>query len=149
MAKTRNARQDLVGRLRPLERLRALVRDVDVATNGCLQLARAAMNPAAQLFLGERGEPPFDEIHPRSAGRCEVHMKPRMSKQPAVNHRGLVRARVVDDQVDVELRRHRRIDGRQELAKLSRPVALMKLADDFATLRIQGREESWPRVEGR
>ena len=50
-------------------------------------------------------------------------------------------ARVVDDQVDVELRRHRRIDGRQELAKLSRPVALMKLADDFATLRIQGREE--------
>jgi hypothetical protein len=39
MTKTFDAGQDLIGRLGPPERLRAFIRDVDVATNG-LSLAK-------------------------------------------------------------------------------------------------------------
>ena len=44
MTKTFDARQDLIGRLGPPERLRALIRDVDVATDGRLQFPGAAVD---------------------------------------------------------------------------------------------------------
>jgi len=64
MTKARDARQDLVGGLRPLERLRSLVRDVDVTPDGRLEFTRAAVQPTAQLLLGERGKPSLDQVHP-------------------------------------------------------------------------------------
>src|SRR4029453_19368849 len=84
MTKTLDAREDLIGGLRPLERLRALVREVDVATDGHLEFAGAAVDPPTELLLGERGEPPLDEVHPRAAGRREVDMKAGMPQQPAM-----------------------------------------------------------------
>jgi hypothetical protein len=141
MTKACDTRQDLVRGLRPLERLRPLVRDVDVASDGRLEFSRAAVHAAAQLLLGERGEPPFHEVHPRSAGRGEVDVKPGMPEQPAMNHRRLVRARIVDDEMDIELCRHGHINRHQEFPKRPRPVALMELTDDFTALGIQGREQ--------
>jgi len=112
MTNTRDARQDLVGGLRPLERLRSLVRDVDVAPDRRLDFTRAAVRATAQLLFGKRGEPSLDQIRSRAAGRREVYMKPRMpQQQPAVNRRRLVSAGVVDDHVDVERGRHRPVDG--------------------------------------
>src|SRR5678816_3333832 len=90
MTKTFDAGQDLIGRLGPPERLRAFIRDVDVATNGCLQFPGAAMDATPKLFLGEGGEPALYEVHPGAAGRREVDMEPGMPHQPAVNRRGLM-----------------------------------------------------------
>src|SRR4030095_8267178 len=132
MTKTLDAREDLIGGLRPLERLRALVREVDVATDGHLEFAGAAVEPLLELLLGRRGTPPLTGVQPRAAGRREVDMKAGMPQQPAMNPRRFVGARVVDDQVDVERRRHRPVDGPQELTELAGPVALMELAEDFA-----------------
>src|SRR5438552_16416892 len=61
--------------------------------------------------------------------------------QPAPDERRLVRGVVVEDQMNVELRGDRRIDGVEELAKLHGPVAAMTAADDRAGLDVQGREE--------
>ena len=141
MTKAFDARQDLIGRLGPPERLRTFIRDVDVATDGRLQFSGATEDAAPKLFLGEGGEPALHEVHPGAAGGREVDMEPGMPHQPAVNHRGLMRTGVVDDEVDVQLRRDRGVNRHQEPVKFSGAVALMELADDFAALGIQRGEE--------
>src|ERR687898_2391890 len=141
MTKAHDARQDLVCSLRPSEGLRALVCRVDVATDGGFEFLGTTVNTAPQLLFGEGREPTLHEIHPRATGRGEVHVEARVPQQPAMNGRRLVGARVVDDEMDVERARHRGVDGREELPKFTRPVALMKLTDDRARLGIQGGEE--------
>ena len=62
MTKTCDARQDLIRRLGPPERLRAFIRDVDVAPDGRLQFPGAAVDATPKLFLGEGGEPALYEV---------------------------------------------------------------------------------------
>ena len=119
MTKTFDARQDLIGRLGPPERLRAFIRDVDEATDGRLQFPGAAVDAPPKLFLGEGGEPALHEVHPGAAGRREVDMDPGMPHQPAVNQRGLMRAGVVDNKVEVQRRRDR---SRRRESKLPAPA---------------------------
>jgi len=64
MTKSRDAGEDLIGRFGPHERLGTFVRDLNVPTDGRLQLACAAMHAASQLFVDERREPAFDQIDP-------------------------------------------------------------------------------------
>src|SRR5207249_3985316 len=94
----------------------------------------------AQVLAGGRGRS-VKEVKPGAAGGCEVVMEPGMPHQPAVNQRGLMRAGVVDDEVDVQVRRDRGVDRHQEASKFSGAVALMELADNFATLGVQRGEE--------
>src|SRR5437867_1280868 len=138
MTKARDARQNLVGRLLPHEGLRALVRDLDVAANGGFQLTRTAMDASANLLLRQGREPALDGIDPRAPRRGEVDMEARMPYQPAVDQGRLVRAGVVDDEVDLERLGDGIIDRIEERAKLARPVALVELPDDVAALGIQG-----------
>src|SRR5215813_151799 len=131
MTKACDARQDLVCRLLLEKKIRPLIGEVEVAADGRLELASAAVDTPPQLLLSQRGEPALHEIHPGPTGRREVDVKPRMPEHPAMNHRRLVRARVVDDQMDVEILRHCAVEGHQEVPKLPRAVALMKFSDDF------------------
>jgi hypothetical protein len=60
-----------------------------------------------------------------------------------------MRAGVINDEVDVQLSRDRGVDRHQEPATFSGAVALMELADDFATpgiLRGEERGRPMPRV---
>ena len=57
------------------------------------------MRPAANLLLGERGEPALDEIHPRRASGGEVQMEARPLGQPPMNQRRLVGPVVVEDEM--------------------------------------------------
>src|SRR2546425_12434283 len=84
MTKSRDARKDFVGGLRPDEWRRAFVRDVDVPDDGGFQVTGAAMDAAPQLFVGERREPPLDQVDPRGAGRGEMHVVARVTNEPAV-----------------------------------------------------------------
>ena len=59
-------------------------------------------------------ESPFNEIEPRTAGRTNVHVEPRMALEPA-QHRGMFMGRVVvHDQVQRPGRRGLLIEQREE-----------------------------------
>ena len=128
MTKARDARQDLVRGLGPDEGFRPRVGEGNVAPDGVLEFAGAPVDTPAELLLRQGGEPPLHEGDPRAAGRREMHMEARMPRQPAMDERGLVRAGVIHDEVDVQRARHRRINGRQEGAELPGAVPLMELA---------------------
>ena len=104
------------------------VRDVYVSADRELELARAAGDASTQLLLRQGGEPSFDEVDPGRARRREVQMKAGMPGEPPVNRGRLVRAGVVEDEVDVEAGRDARIDDGEELAKLAGPLPLVERA---------------------
>src|SRR3954452_1991114 len=68
-------------------------------------------------------------------------MEARVSEQPALDERRLVRRVVVQHQVHLEVRWYFCVNAIQKLAELSRTVSAMQFADDFATGDIQGREQ--------
>src|SRR4030095_11831207 len=125
MTKARHARQDLVGGLGPNEGRGPVVGELDVPPNGGFQLPRAAMGTAADLALRPGREPALDQVDPRTPRRREVDMEARMPRQPAVDQRRLVRAGVVDNEMNVELLGDRRIDRIEECTELARPVPLV------------------------
>ena len=81
------------------------------------------MSAAANLPLGERGEPAFDLIEPRGRGRGEVCVEARMAGKPVLDRRGLVRAVVVHHQMDLEPLWGGLVYGAQEREELLRPDA--------------------------
>jgi len=70
-----------------------------------------------------------------------VDVEVRMVGRPAVDQRRLVRAGVVNDEVDVEPSRHCVINRIEKSSELSRPGQLAELADDLAALGVPGRKE--------
>jgi hypothetical protein len=113
----------------------------DVPGNGGFEVARTAMDAAADLFFGEGREPAFDEVDRRGTRRREMDVKARMPGQPPVDDWCLVRAVVVHDQVDVEIGRHRRVDRIEKLATLDCTVSPMEFPDDRAAPYVQRGEE--------
>src|SRR5260370_40659296 len=68
-------------------------------------------------------------------------MNARSLAQPSPDEWRLVGGVVVDDEVDVEVRRDRGINGVEELAKLHGPMSAMTAADDGARLHVQRGKE--------
>src|SRR5262245_31024682 len=77
----------------------------------------------------------LDEIDPRGPGGREAKMKARPLAQPASDERRLVSGIVVEDQMDVELRRHGLIDCVKELPKLHGAMAAVTAARSVSTDR--------------
>ena len=117
------------------------VADLQVAADGVLELAGAAVRAAPKLFLGQRREPSLDQVEPRSAGRREVQVEAWITQQPALDRRSLVGGVVIDDQMQLGRGRHRLVDGLKELAKLDCPMPLMQLADHGASFEVERREQ--------
>src|SRR5450759_1383436 len=115
--------------------------NVDVIANSCFQAARAAKDATPQLLRGQESKPTLDEIEPRGTGRREVQLKAWALDQPALNSGSFMSTVVVEDQMDIELWRHLRIDLVEELAKLKRTVSATKLTDDLASLSVQSGEQ--------
>ncbi len=105
--KSSHTGQDLVDRLRPHEGLGSGIAEGNVGKDRGFERRRAPMRPALDLFVGEQGEPAFDEIEPGTTGRREVEMEPALAGQPAVNHRRLVGAVVIENQVHAQIGRAR------------------------------------------
>ena len=71
-----------------------------------------------------------------------------MAGQPVLDFRGLVRAVVVADQVDVQAARDVLVDPLEELQELLVPVAAVQLADHGAVGDIEGGEQAGDAVPG-
>ena len=78
---------------------------VEIFANRAQQGGHTLERAAAQSGSCDLGEPPLDEIEPRTAGRCEMQVHARMSSEPAAHRWTLVCARVVDDQMEIQTRR--------------------------------------------
>src|SRR5215207_9401511 len=68
-------------------------------------------------------------------------MKTWAFEQPALNGCSLMSTVIVEDQMNVKLCRHLRIDLVEELAKLNRAMAPVELANHLASLSVQGGEQ--------
>src|SRR3990172_46532 len=131
-------RQNLLYAGRPDERLGSIVVGFDEFLDGRDQLRNTREAAAANALVGQLAEPAFDQVEPRSRGRREVQLKASMLGQPALHLRMVVRAVVVQDQVDVQLRRNALIDLAQELAELDIAVTRIAGADHRPFERVQG-----------
>src|SRR5947207_15812324 len=73
---------------------------------------------AADRLVSNVAEPTLDLVEPRSVGGREVHVIARMYREPGADFRVLVRGVVIDDQVQLELRRHAGVEMAQEREEL-------------------------------
>ncbi len=105
-----DARQDLIGAFRPDERLAGGIAGVEELPDGGLQPPHAPMRPTAELLRRQFREPAFHQVEPRRIGRREMQMEAWALGQAPVDQRRFVGAVVVEDQVDVEVGRHGRLD---------------------------------------
>ena len=131
---------DFVGGLCPAKRLRLLVVNFQVGADRLLQGDDGAVGASSQLVFGQAGEEAFDQIEPRTVGRREMAVKARVAEKPLPDPGRLVRAVIVEDQMDVEMRRDELIDVPQETDEIDAAVAALDLADDPAGRDIQGCE---------
>jgi hypothetical protein len=75
-----------------------------------------------------------------------------MARQPAMNGGRLVRAGVVENEVDFERGRDPRVERIEELPELPRALPPVKLADDLARLGVERgneRRRPVPKMNGR
>lgn len=85
---------------------------------------------ATDRFVGHEPEKAFDLIEPTGVGRREMKMPARPGGQPGFHLCMLVRRVVVADEMNVQIRRHRRFDGAQEGQEFLMAVARFALRDD-------------------
>jgi hypothetical protein len=136
MTKSSDAGQDRVSALGPHEGRRGRIAERDVGEDRGLERVRAPVRPALDLFVGQHREPALDQVEPGAAGRREMEMEPGPSGQPAVNHRRLVGAVGVENQVHLEVGGHGRVNRGQERSELDGPMPSVELPNDLAALGI-------------
>src|SRR5439155_27348697 len=137
LTKSRHAGEDLVCGFVPHKRSGGLVADRQVLPNRGLEGAGAAMRTALDLLLGQRGEPAFHQVEPRRTGGREVHMKSGMPSEPPPNLRGFMRAVVVQNQMDVEVGRHRVVNRVEKAQELSTAMSAMTFPNDAPGRNVQ------------
>ena len=84
-----------------MERSRVLVVFADVLLDRCDEVAHGAKGPAADAFARDLSEPAFDLVQPGGAGRGKVNLIARVCVEPLLHFGMLVRAVVIEDQVDI------------------------------------------------
>src|SRR5262245_3220832 len=86
-------------------------------------------------------EQAFDEIEPGAGCRGKMQLAARIALEPAFHRIGLVRAVVVEDEVQVEMGRGFAQDLPQEGQELLGAVAGQAFADDLAACHVESGEQ--------
>src|ERR1035437_6216079 len=100
------------------------------------------MDAAPELFVGKQREPAFDQVEPAGRSGRKVQMKPRSFRQPVADQLRLVGAVVVQDQMDIQVRRNVFFNGIEEVTKLDRAMASLCLSDQLARLGVERGKET-------
>src|SRR5262245_36860114 len=132
LTKSGDLGEDFVGGFCPDEWFGRPVADSQILANGGFERPRAAMRAAFDLLLRQCGKPALDQVQPRRARRREMHMKPRMASKPSAHPRRLVRAVVVKNQMNVEVRWNLRVDRVEKLQEFVTAMPPVQFADDAA-----------------
>ena len=118
--------EDIIGGFGPAEGPRRLVMVIDEGEDSILQFLDAAMNPAPDLTLGEKGEPALDLVEPGGVGRGEVDVIARPLGEPGLDGRRFVGGVIVHHEVDIEIGGHGGVDRVQKAAKLGGAMPFMQ-----------------------
>src|SRR5687767_5855920 len=130
--------EDRLGAFGPSERFReVLVVSVDVGVQGGAKVRDAGEDPAMDRAALQYGEPGLDGVEPRGARRREVEVKARMLREPALHLVGLVRAAVVEDDVNDGRFCGPPIDDFEKCDELGGAMAFGDLADHFTSGEVE------------
>ena len=94
-----------------------------------------------QATGGQVPEEAFHHIEPRGTRRREMQMKARMLRQPFLDLGMFVGCVVIQDQMQVPVRRRFRVNELQEFQPLLVAVPVLALADQGAVRDVEGGEE--------
>lgn len=83
---------------------------LDESVDALDELLDGGGGAAADGLMGDVTEPTFDLIEPGSVGGREVHVIARMCRQPGADFGVLVGGVVVDDEMELQVRRHTRVE---------------------------------------
>ena len=111
---------------------------VNESTDFLSQFADAGEHPAPEGAPLQLAEPGFDGVEPGRAGRREMQVKAGMGSQEVPNRFGRMRAGVVDDQVQGQLRRRGAVDLREQLAEFGSAMAPGDAAEHLAGGHVEG-----------
>src|SRR6266498_1392271 len=131
----------LRGSLGPDEGFWVFVPGLGVQKDGALEGRDAREGSSTDGFLGDPGEPTFDEVEPGGAGWCQMEVEPRVFSQPRPDDRMFVRAVVVTDQMDLPapvLSVEDLQEGEELLVRVPSEASL----GDFAGGHFQSREQT-------
>jgi hypothetical protein len=114
-----------------------LVGGIDRLLDRSAELLRADVAASPQGLVGELGKPALDQVEPGRVRRREVQAVARMLFQPAPDGGGRMDGRVVDDDVDVQLRGDLLIHTVEKAAKFGRALFRIALPNDLACRDVQ------------
>ena len=135
-----DALEDFISGLDPAKGFGSLVRARRIREERVDEFGHAVMNAAYQLTLGQEREPRLDLVQPGAGSRREMEMIPRVLRQPALDGRRLVRAVVVEDEMNLQIGRHLAIDRGEKLAELASSMARMTPGNHLAGGDVERRE---------
>ncbi len=104
------------------------------------QLLDVAERTTANALVRDFPEPTLNQVQPRTGGRREAHMNARVSLQPPLDFRVLVRRVVVDNQMQARFAWRLRVNQSQELDPLLVSVTRHARADQSPFRHCQRRE---------
>ena len=90
----------------------------------------------------QQREPPLDRVEPRRAGGREVKLEPRMLVEEGLHLRRGVRARVVENQVQVEPLRHGLVDLAKKRQELLGPMSVSHPPEHLARRDVESGVEA-------
>ena len=96
---------------------------------------------SANPFVRNLSEPSLHQVQPRTAGWNEVDVEARVLAEPFLYLGMLMCAVVVDNQVQIQLRRRLLVNQLQKLDPFLMPVPRHARSDQPALGHLQGREE--------
>ena len=110
---------------------------VDVGADGHDEFFQIAEDAAPEPIVSEVAKETFHHVQPRRAGRSEVEMKARMSRQPALHFGMFMGGIVIADQVQLPVGGDGLVDEAKKLEPLLMAMPLLAKAKDLAVGRIQ------------
>src|SRR5262245_1770557 len=132
--------QDGSRRCCPDERARVLVMFAHIRPNRGDEGRNAAEGATPNPLARDLGEETLDQVQPRSSSWGEVKVKPRVLSHPRLHSRMLMRAVVVQDQMNVPFTRCLAIDLVQEGEEFGVRVTGLAGFDDMPLQDVEGRE---------